>query len=75
MKCFLQYTLARLGLWEPVIGAIYRPDEKVNPFEGPRDLVVLDVKDGYVQYKYIKWDTIRSMTVTSFAAFWRRVKP
>lgn len=80
MKTFGQYTLAKLGMWKPEIGAVYQADEnfKSDPFKPdhkPNQVVVLDVQGEHVQYRNVRYEnSIDSNTITGFASYWIKVK-
>lgn len=81
MRCFLQYAMARMGLWKPVIGSTYRPDEKFtpDPFDPSKkrnDVRVLDIRGGFVQYEYVNFKSDpTSNSIKGFASYYLRNKP
>lgn len=80
MKTLWQYTLARLGLWQPQIGEMYYADENFvyDPFKPDRQPYIVKVSDvqcGHVQYHHIdRPESLDSTSIKGFASYYLRKK-
>lgn len=78
MKTLGQYLLARIGLWRPMIGSVYRADVnwKPDPFkpeDQPWTVCVVDIKGNFVQYKSADTGYLHSSSIEGFASYFLKV--
>lgn len=80
MRSFFQYLLARVGLWKPEVGVKYRWGEKfvADPFkpeEKEHQIVVLEIRDGFVLYRNLQpYVSMSTQSVVGFAACWVKMR-